>query len=172
MLSQIPYQTFTVSSGNIYVADQYGIIPNVVSKADQADLATAGCATLLANAPENLLGYKIAANFNITTDQIISNLNNALKFRVTRIVVTNASLSMTNADGGLYTGASKTGTAIVAAAQVYTALTGATVALDLTIATPNVTFAAGTPIYFSLTGIQGAAATADIYVYGDALPIS
>ena len=172
MLSQVAYRSYTVSSGNVYVADQYGIISNVVSTADQADLATAGCATLLGNAPTDLLGYKIGANFNITTDQIISNLNSAYKYRVTKITVCNASISLTTAVGGLYNAASKAGTALVANTQVYSSLTGSTVALDLTLNNGNVTFAAGTPIYFALTTPQGAAATGDIYIFGNALPVS
>ena len=173
MLSQIPFRSFNVSSGNVYVADQYGIIENVVSVADQADLAAAGCATLLANAPEDLLGYRIGVNFNVTTDQIITNLNNALKYRVTRIVAMNTSLAgMSTAAGGVYTAVSKGGSAIVAATQVYTGLTNALTALNLTLALPNLILAAATPLYFSLTTPQGAAATADIYVYGDALPVS
>ena len=172
MLSQIPYRSFIVSSGNVYVADQYGIIENVVSTADQSDLATAGCATLYPNPPQDLLGYKIGANFNISTDQLISNLNNSLKFRITKITVTNASISLTTVQGGLYTGAGKTGTTIVAAGQSYAALTSASVALDLTLNAPNTVLAAATPLYLSLTTIQGAAATADVYVFGQSLPVS
>ena len=57
----------------------------------------------------------------------------------------------------------------VAAAQVYTALTGT--ATDVATLTPNATptvtlAAAGTGLYLSLTTGQGSAATADIFVYG------
>jgi len=172
MLSQVPQRTFVVSSGNVYVSDQYGIIANVVSTADQEDLTTAGCATLLANAPDDMLGYRIACNMNVTTDQAISNLNNSLKFRPKRIIVTNASISLTTAQGGLYTGAGKTGTIIVAAAQAYSTLTAANIALELTLNSPNIVLPAGTPLFLSLTTAQGAAATADLYIFGDAYPIS
>jgi hypothetical protein len=172
MLSAVSYRSFICSSGNVYVADQYGVIENVASVDDQDDLASAGCATLLANAPAELLGYKIGANFQTLTDQIIANLNNAYKYRIRRITVTNASTSLTTVQGGFYTGASKTGTTIVAAAQAYAALTAAAVALDLTLAAPNTVLAAATPLYLSLSVLQGGAATADVYIYGDAIPVS
>lgn len=118
---------------------------------------------------EQLLGSLIGADFNVTTDQAIPITRiGSQKYLITRIVVTNASVSMTAADGGIYTATSKGGTAIVAAAQVYTALTAATVALDLTLAVNN-TYTLNN-LYFSLTGAQGAAATADIYVFGIVLP--
>ena len=114
---------------------------------------------------DQLLGKLIGANMNVTTDQAIPITRiGSQKYIITKIVVTNASTSLTAADGGIYTAASKGGTAIVAAAQVYTALTSATVALDLTLAVNN-TYTLDN-LYFSLTGTQGGAATADIYVFG------
>lgn len=118
---------------------------------------------------DQLLGKLIGANMNVTTDQAIPITRiGSQKYIITKIVVTNASTSLTAADGGIYTAASKGGTAIVAAAQVYTALTSATVALDLTLAVNN-TYTLDN-LYFSLTGTQGGAATADIYVFGIVLP--
>jgi hypothetical protein len=118
---------------------------------------------------DQLLGKLIGANMNVTTDQAIPITRiGSQKYIITKIVVTNASTSLTAADGGIYTTTSKGGTAIVAAAQVYTALTAATVALDLTLAVNN-TYTLDN-LYFSLTGTQGGAATADIYVFGIVLP--
>ena len=119
---------------------------------------------------EQLLGKLIGANMNVTTDQAIPITRiGSQKYLITKIFVTNASTSLTAADGGIYTATSKGGTAIVAAAQVYTALTAATVGLDLTLAVNN-TYVLDN-IYLSLTGAQGGAATADIYVFGVILPI-
>jgi hypothetical protein len=119
-----------------------------------------------------LIGRLIGANFNVTTDQAInmtgwSALN---KFRLTKVTVKNASVSLTTAAGGIYTAASKGGTAYVASSQAYSSLTASTLALDLTIATtPGVTpLAAASQLYLSLSTAQGAAATADVEVYGDA----
>jgi len=118
---------------------------------------------------DQLLGKLIGANMNVTTDQAIPITRiGTQKYLITKIFVTNASTSLTAADGGIYTATSKGGTAIVAAAQVYTALTAATVGLDLTLAVNN-TYTLDN-IYLSLTGAQGGAATADIYVFGIVLP--
>lgn len=169
VLSPIPFKTFSVSSGNVYVADQFGIIANVVSTADQKELVAAGCATLTPN-PTEQLGKLVGANFNVTTDQEIA-LNNSARFRLRRITVINTSVpGMGTAAGGFYTAVSKGGSAIVVAGQVYTGLTNAATALDLTMALPNLVLAAASRLFFSLTTAQGAPATADIYVYGDAMP--
>lgn len=118
---------------------------------------------------EQIIGTKLSANMNVTTDQAIPITRiGTQKYIITKIVVTNASTSLTAADGGIYTTTSKGGTAIVAGTQVYTALTSATVALNLTLAVNN-TYTLDN-LYFSLTGTQGAAATADIYVFGIVLP--
>lgn len=118
---------------------------------------------------EILLGYKIGANMNVTTDQAIPITRIGSKsFRITRIYVTNASASLTTAAGGVYPTTSKGGTAIVAAGQAYSALSSAAVGLDLTIAA--VRTLAISNIYLSLTTAQGTASTADVYVFGYILP--
>ena len=122
-----------------------------------------------------LLGSLIAANFNSTADQQITIFSNPSKYIIRRIVVTNASANLSTAAGGIYTAVSKGGTAVVAAAQAYTTLTGSTLFLDLTL---NGTGFASTTVkssipnlYLSLTTAQGAAATADVYVYGDIITL-
>jgi hypothetical protein len=118
-----------------------------------------------------LIGKLIGANMNVTTDQAIT-LPDIADFPggayiVEYIVVTNASLSLTTAAGGVYTAASKGGSAIVAAGQVYSALTAATKFIKATLAGTALTDRlTGATLYFSLTTGQGAAATADIYVFG------
>lgn len=109
-----------------------------------------------------------AANFNVTTDQEILVRPGVSKFRPTKIVVTNASISLTTAAGGIYTAASKGGSAIVAAAQAYSALTAAAKALALTLAITDTVFTVDR-LYFSLTTAQGAAATGNIFVFGEDL---
>lgn len=120
-----------------------------------------------------LLGKLIGANMNSTADQQITIFSNPSKFILRRIVVTNASISLTTAAGGVYTAASKGGTAVVAAAQAYSSLTASTLFLDLTLSTTSsasTTVKSSIPnLYLSLTTAQGAAATADVYVYGDIL---
>jgi hypothetical protein len=118
----------------------------------------------------NILGRLPGANFNTTADQAIT-VQCGSRWYPTAFRVTNASGSFTLSVGGFYTGASKTGTILVAAAQVYTALTGATKVLNttLTAAATADTIGAQT-IFFALTTAQGSAATADIYIIGDCLP--
>jgi hypothetical protein len=115
-----------------------------------------------------LLGYLKSANMNITTDNTIPlTLCGAAKYAITSILVTNASTSLTTAAGGVYSAASKGGTAIVASGQAYSALTAATSLLSLTIAAAGTasTFT-GANLYLNLTSAQGGAATADVYVFG------
>lgn len=116
---------------------------------------------------QQLLFRLTGANMNVTTDQaFIPYLwTPGAQFLIERIRVVNASTSLTTAAGGIYTAASKGGNAIVAAAQAYSTLTGSTIGLDLTIAAVGNGLQTATPI-LSLTTGQGAAATADFYVYG------
>lgn len=120
-----------------------------------------------------LLGKLISANMNSTDDQRIVMFSNPSKFILRRIVVTNASISLTTAAGGVYTAASKGGTAVVASSQAYSSLSASTLFLDLTLSTSgsaSTTVKSSVPnLYLSLTTAQGAAATADVYVYGDIL---
>lgn len=113
------------------------------------------------SANEVLIGALASADFNSTADQAIA-LSAGL-WRITKIQTTNASLSMTTAAGGFYTAAAKGGTAVVAAAQVYT---GMVLAADVVSCTIAKSVNVATPFYFALTTAQGAAATADISVYG------
>lgn len=121
--------------------------------------------------PYGLLGKKIGANMNSTADQLINITGpTTKKFIVRKIIVNNASTSLTTAAGGVYDAASKGGNAIVAATQVYTALTAAAKFLDLTLQAPATTDALAVNIlYFALTTAQGAVATADIFIYGEFL---
>jgi hypothetical protein len=120
-----------------------------------------------------LLGKLISADMNSTDDQRIVMFSNPSKFILRRIVVTNASISLTTAAGGVYTAASKGGTAVVASSQAYSSLSASTLFLDLTLSTTgsaSTTVKSSIPnLYLSLTTAQGAAATADVYVYGDIL---
>jgi hypothetical protein len=117
-----------------------------------------------------LLGKLLGADFNTTNDQAISLFRiGSGKCIVTDIIVANASINLSTAQGGFYTGAGKTGTTIVASTQAYNAVDLSNDKwLALTLAS-----AAGTDVisslYFALTTAQGSAATADIYVYGYAL---
>lgn len=110
------------------------------------------------------------ANFNSTADQACTIAVGVTVWAPTSIIVTNCSASLTLAAGGVYPTTSKGGTALVAAAQVYTALTASTVVLSLTLAANIATtrYTAST-VYLALTTGQGTAATCDLYVIGNDL---
>jgi len=95
---------------------------------------------LICNYPDGALGalgVLLGADFSDTNNQLIR--IDAARWRPTRVVVENASVSMSVAAGGIYTVdvPPKTGTQIVAAAQTYAGLTGPTKAIDLTVNVPN-----------------------------------
>jgi len=108
-----------------------------------------------------------AANFNSTADQACAIPSSITAWTPLAIKVTNCSASLTLAVGGVYPAASKGGTALVAAAQVYTALSSATILLSLTLAANIATtrYTVNT-VYLSLTTGQGTAATCDFYLTG------
>lgn len=118
---------------------------------------------------DQILGKLIGANMNSTADQAIPILPG--RYIVRRIVGVNPSTSLTLAAGGIYTAASKGGTAIVAAAQLWSGLTATSKFIDATLAAILTTdWRTESTLYLSLTVAQGAAATMDLYIIGDALP--
>jgi hypothetical protein len=133
--------------------------------------ATAGAAKWLPQT-SGLIGAILGANMNSTADQPFSMFCDITltKFAVSKILVMNASVSLTTAAGGIYDTAAKGGNAIVAAAQVYTALTAAAKLLALTIAAAGSGNVFSVAPILSLTTPQGAAATANFYLFGDILP--
>lgn len=114
---------------------------------------------------ERVLASKRSANMAITTDQSMTVVSGVTKYTVDRVIATNCSATPVLAAGGLYTAASKGGSAIVGSGQVYTAFTSASTMLPLTLAITTSTFTPGT-LFFSLTVANGTALTCDIYVIG------
>jgi hypothetical protein len=152
-------------SGTVYVPNAYNQI--ACQFADLDVLVDMGFVPV--SSGQQPIAYLLGANFNTNTDQIITpyiSLN--LLYVPQRVLVTNASISLTTAVGGIYDTPSKGGTAIVASGQVYSALTTAVKTLNLTIAAVT-REAVGNPLILSLTTAQGVAATADVYVFGDVL---
>lgn len=110
-----------------------------------------------------------SANLNTTADQAMSVVGGVTKYAVTAVIVSNVSTNISGglAAGGIYTATSKGGTAIIPLTQVYTALTGATVALALTLGAGIVSLVlSAATLYLSLTTANGTAATADVHVFG------
>ncbi len=168
-----PYQVIGAApypTSGPYTAGADGVVTGA-SPNDTRAFENGGCRLLGAGGNSyEMIGRLVGANMNATTDQpFVWLAAPATSYRATKITCTNASTSLTTAEGGVYTQASKAGTAMVAATQLYSNLTGSTLALDLTIAaTPGTTFYSSStnPPILSLTTGQGAAATADCYVYG------
>lgn len=126
-------------------------------------------ATITSPGVSRLLGKLIGANMNVTTDQAIP-ISGAASYVVRKVIAANASANLTLAAGGVYTATAKGGSALVAAAQVYSALSSAVKFVDCTIAAIGTTdLRTESNLYLSLTAAQGSAATADVYVYGDVL---
>jgi len=119
---------------------------------------------------QSLIGILKSVNFNITTDQAIpiTLVGGYTNYRINDIVMINASTALTTAVGGIYPTTSKGGTPYVAASQTYTTVnSGVSAFLSLTKTNIGGLATHNDPIlYFSLTTAQGAAATADIYVFG------
>lgn len=116
---------------------------------------------------QQVLFRLIGANMNVTTDQVFVPYlwTPGQQYLIERIRAVNPSISLTTAAGGVYTAASKGGNTLVLSSQVYTGATNATSGQDLTLASQGAGLRTEIPI-LSLTTAQGAAATADFYIFG------
>jgi len=113
-----------------------------------------------------LLGSVTGANLNATagSDIVVPLIDTPSKFRVRAIAMTNGSINPTTARFTVQTAAAVGGVVVVSA--VTPSLASAAVVQDLTIASTNTISGTGN-LYINLTTAQGAAATVDIYIYGD-----
>ena len=133
-------------------------------------MANPGAASTTTNHPSNLatnqalrlIASAQGVNLNAVADTIAPILG-AGNVSVQSIIVANASISLTTAQLAVYTGAAATGTAVKSAY----ALSGnnSTTAVVVTAATSTNSIA-GSPLYIRCTTAQGAAATADVFIYG------
>jgi|SRR5215831_10474258 len=164
----VPAEVYKVPSGASYTAGASGYIANVANN-DVISMLASGAT--IANPGPNLLGTFTALNMNVTTDQALAlSVPTNAYYYLRYVVGRNASISLTTAAGGIYTAASKGGTAVVAAAQAYSGLTAANLSLALTVVAGQLLVVLNAnPLYFSLTTGQGAAATMDLLVYGDVI---
>src|ERR1700691_4541819 len=123
------------------------------------DLNTACQVTNLHTGVVRILCSIRSANFNSTADQACVIPASVTAWAPTAIIVTNCSGTFTLTAGRVYPTTSKGGTALVAAAQAYTALTTSTIVLGLTLAANIATtrYAVST-LYLSLTTGAGSAA--------------
>lgn len=115
---------------------------------------------------DQVLWTLLSANMNSTADQAFTKTFNFTNYLITGIRAANASTSLTTSVGGVYDTASKGGTALVGAGQVYSGLTGATLGLDLTLVAYAIGVRSGASLFLSLTVAQGGASTCDLRVFG------
>jgi hypothetical protein len=121
---------------------------------------------------DQLLFAKTGLNMNVTTDQALDKYGKFTSFLVTLIRAANGSISLTTAQGSLYTGAGKTGVVIMATTTPYATITGPTTGMDVVIAAtgrPVITILTAASLFLALTTAQGGAATMDMYVFGTPL---
>jgi len=133
-------------------------------------MANPGAATTVTNHPSNLatnqalrlIASAQGVNMNLVADTVAPILV-AGNVSVQSIIVANASTSLTTAQLAVYTGPGATGTAVKSAY----ALSGnsSTTAVVVTAATSTNSITS-TPLYIRNTTVQGAAATADVFIYG------
>ncbi len=146
------------------------------ASAAQARDATNGSAFLtpqsLADAAvRRILFYLPAPDMNVTTDQVFTKLGTFTNYILEGVTALNASVSMTTAAGGIYTGAAKSGIIITAASQTYAAANAVDSGLAIGIAATGRRVLSATPI-LSLTTPQGAPASfGHIVVIGCAFPL-
>lgn len=104
------------------------------------------------------------ANLNSTADQAFSKVGSFTRYQVAAVVSRGLTGNALIAAGGIYTGAAKAGSAIVAAAQAWGALSAVDKMLSATVAA--LTDAQQATPNLSLTTAAGGAATADVFIYG------
>ncbi len=128
--------------------------PAVTASNHPSNLATNQALRLIASAQ--------GVDLNAVADTIAPILV-AGNVSVQSIIVANASTSLTTAELAVYTGPGATGTAVKSAY----ALSGnnSTTAVVVTAATSTASITT-TPLYIRCTTAQGAAATADVFIYG------
>jgi hypothetical protein len=134
-------------------------------------MANPGPASTQTNHPSNLatnqalrlLASAKGVNLNAVGDTVAAMLNDSGNVSVQSIIVANASVDLTTAQLAVYTGPGATGTAIKTAY----ALTGNSTSAKVVVTAATSTDAIDVDkLYVRCTTVQGAAATADVFIYG------
>ena len=111
-----------------------------------------------------LLAESLAVDCNATADTALT--IDATRYIIDKLTVENASINLTTATAGLFTAAGGAGTTL-AADQALSALTASTKFDDLSLeAVVGTDVLTATTLYFRVGTPQGAAATADVRIYG------
>jgi len=156
-------------SGTTYTDGLDGLVLSGANDINQ--LNAAGCDIVGIMGPTAVAMLR-GANMNVTTDQTMTMLITASDSYIpTAAIAENCSVSLTTAAGSIYSAAAKGGSVIMGsgAAQAFSGCTGTGLTDQLIAATAaqgNLHLPFSTPPILSLTTAQGAAATADVYLYG------
>lgn len=119
------------------------------------------------NNPQSLLFVIRGADLQLATDQALTRMGAFTNYTVTKVIAKQVSGGASVAcTGGIYTGAGKTGNALVAATQSWLNLTATGKIVDATLAAINGTDAQSATPILSLTTGSTAAATADVMIWG------
>jgi hypothetical protein len=128
-----------------------------------ASTQTAHPSNLATNQAYRLLASAQGVNLNSVGDTVANILNRIGNISVQDIVVANASVNLTTAQLAIYTGPGATGVAIKTAY----ALTGNSATDKVVVTAASDTDAIEVDqLYIRCTTAQGAAATADVFIYG------
>jgi hypothetical protein len=119
---------------------------------------------------QRLLFFLPRANFQSTSDQLFRKVGLFTEYRIKDIIAVQRSGGASVAvAGGVYTGAGKTGSALVGVGQSWLGLTGVNKMVVATLAgLTDTDVRTETPILSLTTGSVGAV-TGDVYVYGQVL---
>jgi hypothetical protein len=134
-------------------------------------MANPGPASSTTNHPSNLatnqalrlLASAQAVNLNAVGDTVAKLINDSGFVSVQSIIVTNASIDLDTAELAVYTGAGATGTAIKTAYALSGNTTSAKVVVTAATSTDAIDVS---ELYIRCTTAQGAAATANVFIYG------
>lgn len=110
----------------------------------------------------------IGADMNSVADQLFAPMFTFTRYLIDRVIITNASASISTAVGGVYGDVSKGGVQIVAASQTYGGLSTAGKVIYPILSNGGQSLMTDMSLYLSLTIPQGAPATADWYIMGEA----
>ncbi len=134
-----------------------------MSNPGPASTTTNHPSNLATNQALRLLASAQSVNLNAVGDTVAKMINDSGYVSVQSVIVANASVDLDTAQLAVYTGAGATGTAIKSAYALSGNSSSAKVVVTAATSTDAIDVS---QLYIRCTTAQGAAATADVYIYG------
>lgn len=134
-----------------------------MSNPGPASTTTTHPSGLATNQALRLIASAQGVNLNAVADTVANIVNASGSVSVASIIVANASVDLTTAQLAVYTGPAASGTTIKSAYALTGNSSSAKVVVTAATSTDLVT---GGKLYLRCTTAQGAAATADVFIYG------